>query len=387
VAQDSRRTPPLGPILARSRVVLCLGAGGVGKTTVSAAIAARLAAEGRRVLCLTIDPARRLADSLGLPPGHADEVEIPRERLAAAGLDPRGTLAFAQLDPARTFDAAVRRGTPDTAAAERVVRSRLYRHLAGTLPGMHEFMAMERFLAARADPWFDVVVHDTPPSANALDFLDAPRRLREALDSPFVSRLSARAGAGLAARAGGRGLRLALRLLTRFTGPGFFDDVATLLADARTALEAFHRSAAEVERALRAPDVAFLLVTSPRPESIDEVAFVHDRLAELRIPVAAFVVNRVRPAFDCSRRGAEDAARRIPLDLLLRLQASLAEQNGLADEDERQIARLVERCGPEHPCLRIPAFSSDVRDLPGVRRIADALFADGGVDNATASLL
>lgn len=364
--------PPLGRLLHDARVVLCLGAGGVGKTTLSAALAARLAADGRRVLCLTIDPARRLAENLGIPPGSDDEVPLPADRLAAVGLAPRGTLTFAQLDPARTFDAAVRRSAADPDTARRVMQSRLYRFLAGSLPGMHEFMAMERFFGLRADDRFDLVIHDTPPAANALDFLEAPRRLRDAIDSPFVAGLS---GAdGFLTRASTTGLRAALRLLGRFTGPGLLDEIAALLADARSVLHAFRHRAAEVDRALRSPEVRFLLVTSPRPQAIDEVVALHERLHALQIPVAAFVVNRVRPRFACTAREEALAAEALSPDLLRRLRANLVVQNRLADEDEAEIHRLVQRCGADHPVYRIPALPRDVPDLQGVSAVAAALF-------------
>jgi anion-transporting ArsA/GET3 family ATPase len=367
----------LGAFLQGRRVVACLGAGGVGKTTIAAALAVGLAAAGRRVLCLTIDPARRLADSLGLGPGAAEEVEIPARRLAEAGVAARATLHFAHLDPERTFESVIRRSAPEAAVADRVVRSRLYRYVSASLPGVQEFMAMERLFAARSDPRFDVVVLDTPPTTNALDFLDAPRRVIAAVDSTFTAWLVGGTGGGLAARAGGGGARLVLRALSRMAGPGLLEEIGGVLRDARSLLPGFRARAAELDGALRSPEVAFVPVTSAQPQAIDEVIFVHDRLAAVRSVGDAFVVNRVRPRFVPAAGDAEGPHAPIPAELLRRLHGNLVEHNRGADEDEAEIRRLVRRCGEHHRYYRVPAFATDVRDLAGVAEVSRILFGAG----------
>jgi anion-transporting ArsA/GET3 family ATPase len=366
---------PLRDLLAGRGVVACLGAGGVGKTTLAAALAVGLAAAGRRVLCLTIDPARRLADSLGIPRDVSDTVAIPAERLTEVGLAPHGTLHVAQLDATRTLAAVVRRRAPDHAAAERILENRLFRYLSGSLPGVQEMMALERLFAARADPRFDLVVLDTPPTTNALDFLDAPRRLITALDSPFAAWLTDDPQVGSGARAGGRGARLVLRLLARLTGPGLLEEMATLLQEARRLLPGFRARAEEIDAALRSSAVAFLLVTSSQPQAIDEAIFVNERLAALRPGGDAFVINRVRVRF--ARGAATDAPGepRVPEDLAQRLRETLAEHERLAADDDAEIRRLMRRCGPSHRYYRVPAFATDVRDLRAVAEVARVLFA------------
>lgn len=367
------RTPrALGACLSDRRVVVCLGAGGVGKTTTAAAVAVGLCAAGRRVLCLTIDPSRRLADSLGLPPDGGTEREVTAERLAAAGVTGNGRLHVSLLDAAATFAQVVRRSAPDAATARRVLSNRLFGYLSGALPGVQEVMALERLFAAREDPRFDVVVVDTPPTAHALDFLDAPRRLVAALDSPFSHWLTDGPGTGLGA-AGGRSMRFVLRLLARLTGPGLLEEMSELLGDARSLLPGFRARAVDVDAALRSQEVTFLVVTSVQPQAIDEAAFVHDRLATLGREGDVVVVNRVRlRALD---DGEAVDGHRLPASLAGRLAENLAQHERLAAEDEAELRRLMRRCGAHHRYYRLPAFASDVRDLTAVAAVARVLFA------------
>jgi len=374
-----------GDLVQGRSVIACLGAGGVGKTTLSAAAAVGLAARGRRVLCLTIDPARRLADSLGISREATEESTIPAERLAQVGMAGKGRLDVAQLDAGRTFEAVIRRSAPNREAAERVLGNRLFRYLSGSLPGVQEEMALERLFAARADSRYDVVVLDTPPAANALDFLDAPRRLVAAIDSPFVAWLAGGATAGAAARAGGRGARMVLRLLARIAGPGLLEEMAGLLADAQVLLPGFRARATEIDGALRSPEVLFVLATSAQPQAIDEAIFVHERLAALRPDGDAFVINRVRPRFASGPADEVPADVRIPEELGRRLRANLVEHERLAADDEAEIRRLVRRCGDHHRYYRVPAFETDVRDLRAVAEVARALFAPGAVVDVPAA--
>lgn len=361
----------LGDDLSGRRVVACLGAGGVGKTTVSAAVGVGLCASGRRVLCLTIDPTRRLADSLGIPRNGGAEREIPPARLAAAGVTGHGRLHVSLLDAAATLDQVIRRSAPDEATAERVLSNRLFGYLSGSLPGVQEVMALERLFAAREDARFDVVVLDTPPAANALDFLDAPRRLVAALDSPF-SQWLADGSASVLAGAGGRSMRFVLRRLARLAGPGLLEEMSQFLSDARTLLPGFRARALEVDAALRSAAVAFLVVTSVQPQAVDEAAFVHDRLAALGRESDVVVVNRVR--LRALREGEDVGGHRLPGSLSERLGENLRRHERLALEDEAEVRRLVRRCGAHHRYYRIPAFASDVRDLSAVAAVARILF-------------
>ncbi|HEY1536818.1 MAG TPA: ArsA family ATPase, partial [Polyangiaceae bacterium] len=171
------------PVLQGKRIVVCAGAGGVGKTTIAAAIALGFASQGKRVLCITIDPAKRLADSLGLGAMNAEEQLVSPELFAKAGLTVSGSLTVLMLDTKQTFDDLVARHASTPEARDRILQNRIYNYVSTSLAGTQSYMAMEKVLLVRQDPRFDLIVLDTPPTSNALDFLDAPERLIEAIDS------------------------------------------------------------------------------------------------------------------------------------------------------------------------------------------------------------
>ncbi len=362
------------------RFLVCLGAGGVGKTTVAAATAVAAAARGRRVLCMTVDPARRLADSLGMAPGATGDTPIPADRLRAAGIEPAGTLACSQLDAGTAFERVIRGTAPDPATADRIVSNPLYRYFAESVAAIQEFTAMENMLAARSDPRYDLVVIDTPPTSNAIDFLDAPRRVVEALDSPIVAWLADGPGAGGVARLAARTARLAVRAMARMAGAGLMEQIGGLLADSRSLMAAFRARAEEVDRTLRSDEVGFLIVTTPEPPAVDEAIFLHDRLGAIGRTPEAFVVNRVRPGFgscDAAGRGRRDGMALLS-DPAARLRENLERQNRLAGADEAEIARLRRRCGPGPNYSRLPMLDWDVHDLPAVARVAELLFGAAG---------
>src|SRR5690348_5992562 len=219
----------LADVLKRHRVVVCLGSGGVGKTTTSAALALRAALDGKRALCLTIDPARRLANSLGLKELRGQEQTIDPALFAAQGLTCRGSLSAMMLDMKRTFDELVERYAGSPEQRERILENRIHQYVSTSLAGTQEYMAMEKLHAVHQDPRFDAIVLDTPPTTNALDFLDAPQKLVGAIDSPvmrwFVEQLGG--GAGLL----GRGAAFVLRGLSRFTGAEFLQLVGQFVTD------------------------------------------------------------------------------------------------------------------------------------------------------------
>ena len=173
----------LAPLIDSHKVALAVGCGGVGKTTVSAAMALSAARAGKRVLCLTIDPARRLANALGLDELTGEAHEVSAERLASVGVSGSGSLTVMMLDTKQTFDELVTRHASSPAARDRILNNRLYQYVSTSLAGTQEYMAMEKLVAVNSDPSFDLIVLDTPPTSNALDFLDAPERLVEAIDS------------------------------------------------------------------------------------------------------------------------------------------------------------------------------------------------------------
>jgi len=286
----------LRPLLEGKQIVVCVGAGGVGKTTLAATIALGFAQRGERVLCITIDPAKRLADSLGLGAMSAEEQRVSPELFASAGLEVKGELTVLMLDTKHTFDELVRRHASSPAVRDRILQNRIYSYVSTSLAGTQSYMAMEKVLLVRRDPRFDRIVLDTPPTSNALDFLDAPERLIEAIDSPAMRWLvqtvekSGRFSLNFLAR----GVALVLRGIGRLTGKGFLEHLAEFVVELNELFGGFRERAAEVAKAFRAPDLAYVLVTSPAPAAIDEVSYFAARLRQQGMRPDAVVVNRLQ---------------------------------------------------------------------------------------------
>jgi anion-transporting ArsA/GET3 family ATPase len=360
-------------------VAVCAGAGGVGKTTTAAALAAGMAQRGRRVLVLTIDPARRLAGALGLPQTDDDEHEVD---LAAHGMDGPGSLHAAMLDARRTFDALVREQAPSPEAAGRILRNPIYGQLAGAVAGSHEYMAMERLYEVWAGGRFDLIVLDTPPSRHALDFLEAPGRITRFVDGKAL-RLLVRPGM----RAGRLGLRvlpgsgMALGAVERLTGTELLTDVSEFLAGFDGMYEGFRRRADEVSRLLASAETTFLLVTVPQPEPMTEADFFWRALRERDLPFGGVVVNKVHPSYvGGARSRVRGRARRalaaagVPADVADRAAENLLHFQSLADRDRANIERLQARVGAD-ALIEVPLLDHDVHDLEGLSAVAGHLLS------------
>ncbi|MEM7604289.1 MAG: ArsA-related P-loop ATPase, partial [Myxococcota bacterium] len=261
----------LSKVLSDHRVVVTVGSGGVGKTTTAAALAMHAAMEGKRVLCMTIDPAKRLANSLGLDEMTAESQVVGAELFEAQGLECPGELHAMMLDARKTFDDLVLRTASSREVAERILANKIYQHVASGLAGTQEYMAMEKLHAVRSER-FDLIVLDTPPTSNALDFLDAPERMVAAIDSPAMRWfVGAFQGAGkLSFGLFGKGASLVFKALSRFTGAGFLEDVAEFVSGINDLFGGFKDRAEEVAGALRSDEVAFVVVTSPAAMAVEE---------------------------------------------------------------------------------------------------------------------
>jgi anion-transporting ArsA/GET3 family ATPase len=369
-------------LVAGTRVVVCAGAGGVGKTTTAAALAAGMAQRGRKVLVLTIDPARRLAGALGLPETDDDEHEVD---LAAHGMAGGGSLHAAMLDARRTFDALVREQAPTPEAAERILRNPIYQQLAGAVAGSHEYMAMERLYEVWSSGRFDLIVLDTPPSRHALDFLEAPGRVTRFVDGRalrLLVRPSVRAGR-LGMRVLGPAPNMALGAVERLTGVTLLADISEFLASFEGMYEGFQRRADEVSRLLASPETTFLLVTVPLTEPIQEADFFWRALRERGLPFGGVVMNKVHPAYvGGDTRGVRARVRRslreagVAAATAERAAENLLHFQALADRDRANIERLEARLGPES-VVEVPLLEHDVHDLEGLAAVARHLFVAG----------
>lgn len=338
------------------RVIVCAGAGGVGKTTISATLALGLAAEGRRVAVITIDPARRLADALGLAALDNEPLRVDPERLAGHGLDVRGELWAMTLDPRKTFDELVTQLATDERTRDEVLANHIYQRVAGAVAGSQEYSAIAKLYELERHGAFDAIVLDTPPSHHALDFLDAPERLMRFLDGQLLRAFAA--PSGLASRIAARGSNAVLGLLTRVTGSILIDDLRAFFAAIAGLGDGFRERAASVQRMLADPATAFVVVSSTELESVDEAIAFRRALAARDLAVAGVIVNRVHTPV-----GGE--ARVDDVTLAAKVSKAVAEVNLLAARDAVALERLAAALGDGQPAL-IPHLDGDVHDLDGL---------------------
>jgi anion-transporting ArsA/GET3 family ATPase len=358
-----------------TRIIVCCGSGGVGKTTAAAAIGLRAAEHGRKVVVLTIDPARRLAQSMGL----SELDNTPRRIDDPSIVDKGGELHAMMLDMKRTFDEIVS-AHAEPERAEQLFANPFYQSLSSSFAGTQEYMAMEKLSQLRARDEWDLIVVDTPPSRSALDFLDAPQRLGRFLDGRMLRLLLA------PARAGGRayvkvvsaGFGLFTRVLTKIMGSDVLRDLSTFVGALETMFGGFRERAQRTYDLLRTPGTAFLIVASPEPDALREASYFVDRLSADGMPLAGLVLNRVRfsiaPELSAQRAAvAADALAEGGGDPLtvgaLRVHA---ERATLANRDRRMRVRFT-MAHPEVPLAEVPALPTDVHDLDGLREVGRAI--------------
>ncbi len=376
----------LASLAESRRVLITVGAGGVGKTTSAAALAVAAARKGRRVLCLTIDPARRLAEALGIQAMQTEAHVVDPELFQAAGISLEGSLTAMMLDTKRTFDELVIKYSSSKERANKLLSNKLYKYVSTSLAGTQEYMAMEKLVAVKSDPKYDLIILDTPPTANALDFLDAPERLMNALDSAtmkwFVQAFEASGKLSLNLLA--KSAAVILRGIGKITGGGFLEAMAEFITELNDLFGGFKQRAKMVQEALRTPEVSFVLVTSPAPMSIQEVLYFSERLEEHRMPRGAFVVNRLRlpPPWAAEGVTAADARKAIATHRLAleddapeRLARAHADQVKLATLDAHHVRAL--RGQGSVPVVLVPELASDVHDLKLLAEVGEMLMKGG----------
>lgn len=361
-----------------TRIIVCCGSGGVGKTTTAAALALRAAEHGRRVVVLTIDPAKRLAQSMGIE--ALDNVPRPVPGVSSDGVE--GTLDAMMLDMKRTFDEVVEsQASPEK--AQQILQNPFYVALSSSFAGTQEYMAMEKLGqlsqdAQRTGRW-DLIVVDTPPSRSALDFLDAPERLSSFLDGRFIRILLAPAKGP--ARLMTAGFGIVTGAITKIIGAQVLRDMQTFVAAFDTLFGGFRQRAQKTFELLQADGTAFVVVAAPEPDALREAAYFVERLTEEDMPLAGLVVNRAslppagaelspERALAAAELLEEDADPEPPLTAgLLRL---LAERLQLVRR-ERHVRSRFSAAHPEVATAVVPALPTDVHDLDGLRRVGDLL--------------
>ncbi|MCX2732827.1 ArsA family ATPase [Saccharopolyspora sp. NFXS83] len=356
-----------------NRIVVCCGSGGVGKTTTAAALSVRAAERGRKTVVLTIDPARRLAQALGMR-----ELGNQPRQVVLDDFEPAGDLNAMMLDMRRTFDDMVLAHAGEE-RAQQILENPFYQTISTSFSGTQEYMAMEKLGQLAASGEWDLIIVDTPPSRSALDFLDAPQRLSTVLDGRLIKLLSS------PAKAGGKGLR-------KIVGAGFgmFSKAVStviggqLLSDASAFVQAFDSTfggfrerADHTYRLLRSPGTSFVVIAAPEPDALREASFFVERLTAEGMPLAGLVANRTHPVFaeltgSRALSAAEelDAAGNSPLAAaVLRVHA---DRVAVADRERRMLARFT-RAHPEVSLVGVPALPADVHDLDGLREIGRRL--------------
>ena len=381
--------------LREARVLVCAGTGGVGKTTIAAALAIQAALLGRRTLVLTIDPARRLADALGLEelgstPNPVDLTHLDREHGAS--------LEAMMLDAKPTFDRLITRLTPDESERRRILENRIYQHLSSALAGSAEYAAMEQVHELVHSKKYDLIVVDTPPADHALDFLRAPRRLREFLESRFVATLvrPAMSASRIGLRLFARPLHLMLSLLERIAGIGFLDDLSDFLSAIDGLSQGFRDRATRVEEVLLGDDTGFILISSGNEGASTSTLEFMSELDEFRVPLIAVVANRMRPwslessPAELLRSCTDDARKRDEERLSLafaqrsapdatspnfhRVTRAVLEYARVCDTERRTVDSLNEnlaRTGLR--CITVPELAGDIDRIDGLLEIGSIL--------------
>jgi anion-transporting ArsA/GET3 family ATPase len=352
-----------------TRVIVSCGSGGVGKTTAAAAIAVRAAERGRNCVVLTIDPARRLAQALGLR-----ELSNQPKQISVEGFEPKGELWAMMLDMRRTFDDMVLQHATRERAQE-ILANPFYQTISANFSGTQEYMAMEKLGQLATTGQWDLIVVDTPPSRSALDFLDAPQRLSTVLDGRVIKLLAG------PARAGGLGLRkivsagfgLFAKAVSTIVGGQLLNDASTFVQAFDSIFGGFRERARKTYELLRSPGTQFLVIAAPEPDAMREASYFVDRLATEEMPLAGLVVNRTHPVLaDLSAAQAIAAAQDLEDDAksplaaaVLRLHADRVELN----EKERRLVARFAKAHPSVPTIDVPALAEDVHDLEGLREI------------------
>jgi anion-transporting ArsA/GET3 family ATPase len=384
----------LDAMLADREIIVCVGCGGAGKTTVAAALALEAARRGRKALVLTIDPARRLADALGVESLGNRPQAIPREILDALDVPQPGNLSAVMLDIKRTFDDLVERFAESEELRDRIFENSIYQHVSNALAGSVEYSAMEKVFELHESGAFDLIVVDTPPAQHALDFLEAPQRMIEFLDSRLVKMLihPAFAAGRFGFRLFHRGTHRVIKLLERVTGIGFLEDLSEFLVAFDAMAIGFSDRAHRVRSLLLGPGSAFVLVAGPGGESSRHASDFLDHLEDFGVSLSGVLVNRIRlwpsedaPPGDDARRSAGLEALRDALwasegadyPAPLAAEAAARAATRYADwvrADARSAQPLRERIEAQG-CFWgcIPEFEKDVHDLSGLGRVADRI--------------
>jgi anion-transporting ArsA/GET3 family ATPase len=379
----------IGDVLEGKQICICAGSGGVGKTTTSAAVAMGVAGAGKKVAVLTIDPAKRLANSLGLTELGNEETLVDPRRFEEAGVEMHGELWAMMLDAKRTFDDLVERHAPDEQTRDRILQNRIYQEISNAMAGSQEYMAMEKLYELHQEARYDLLVLDTPPTRHALDFIEAPERMTRFIEGKSLQFFlrPGRFGVKMLGRSGG----ILFSALKRITGIDLLQDLSEFFQSFGDMAEGFSERAQRVNELLGDRRTTFVLVTAPERDPIDDAIFFWRRLKEASLPFGGVVVNKVHPDY-VRGAGRQDSPAGLDAELREELERSFDGTRGAAElagkvaenfqnyrmlaERDRENMKLLTQRLADDCVLEVPYFDEDVHDIGGLAQVNRYLFAD-----------
>ncbi len=391
---------PFEQLIRKKEIIVCCGSGGVGKTTTAAAVAIQAAVLGQKVIVLTIDPAKRLANSLGLSELGNEERRVSPGKFAEAGIKPKGELYAMMLDTKRTFDELVIKYSVNDEMRDRILNNVLYKNISDAFAGSQEYMAMEKLYEIYYEDKYDLIVLDTPPTKHALDFLDAPRRMTEFLDGSvlkwFLKPYFSAGRAGI--RVFQKGSAVILKTLERVTGIAALKVASEFFLAFEGMYDGFKERASGVYELLRDRTTGFLLVTSPEDITVEEAMYFYDKLIEYDMPFFGLIVNKAHIGFRLDAQTVRLLSDGASAELARKLSASLSQNDreeramhsvtarlignlknfeNLAEIDEENIRRLLEHTNGESTNIRVvPFFDTDVYDIGGLMEVNKHVFGN-----------
>jgi len=396
----------LEDLLKKKRIVVCCGSGGVGKTTIAATLGMQAALYGKKVLTFTIDPAKRLANALGMSMVGNEEVAVPEEKFLAEGLSPTAKLYAMMLDTKYTFDELIKRYAPSEEIKASILSNPFYQQLSSAMAGSHEYLAMEKLYQIYLRGTYDLIVVDTPPTKHAMDFLEAPIKIRGFFNrnisgwflKPYL------AAGKLGFHVFNRTVATVVKMIRSVTGAEFLKEVSEFVMGLSQAFDIFRSRAEEVTYVLKGEATAFVLVTSPSAAALEEAYFFFEKLREASLPFGGFLINCVHTDTDApagelggengqglDRReggGADPGEQRAALIESLRTRCGISRElatalvdnylslRHLAEADSREIGAFVKRLPEGVPVKTIPYLDDEVYDFKGLKRVAGALFGE-----------
>ncbi len=358
---------PLARLAAEQPIIVCCGSGGVGKTTTAAVLALAGARQGRNAIVVTIDPAKRLANALGLDELSDTAHEIERELWDPDGVAPAGgRLSALMLDTKSTFDHLVLKYSADEVQGERILKNTFYRNLSGALAGTQEYMAMEKLHELHDEGGYDLIVIDTPPTRNALDFLDAPARITRLLNNKLFRLVMAPTRASF--RMANFALQAFFRTVAKVIGKEVVEDLVLFFQAFEGMEEGFRVRATRVMQLLSDRRTAFVLVTAPARDAVSEARYFHDRLEDAHLTVNGLVVNRIHPEFGDAPAPPPGSS----VGTMGELYANLADFIELSKREQGHLAGLEQSIGPV-PIVRVPLLEVEVCDIASLTEVGHYL--------------